>query len=110
MEDIKETAWDHIYGEKTATFSTSEKKWIREIQRLHEKYPGEVDIRHVNNDGSILVQLPADWFRIRPKKKSNLSAEQIAASKARLELARQKRLEDLRKADAAVETTEGGSK
>lgn len=109
MEDIKETAWDHIYGEKTATFSTSEKKWIREIQRLHEEYPGEVDIRHVNNDGSILVQLPADWFRIRPKKKSNLSAEQIAASKARLELARQKRLEDLRKADAAVETTEGGS-
>ena len=42
MEDIKETAWDHIYGEKTATFSTSEKKWIREIQRLHEEYPGEV--------------------------------------------------------------------
>ena len=110
MEDIKETAWNHIYGEKIATFSTSEKKWIREIQRLHEEYPDEVDIRHVNNDGSILVHLPADWLRIRPKKKSNLSAEQIAASKARLELARQKRLEDLRKADAAVETTEGGSK
>ena len=110
MEDIKETAWNHIYGEKIATFSTSEKKWIREIQRLHEEYPDEVDIRHVNNDGSILVHLPADWLRIRPKKKSNLSAEQIAVSKARLELARQKRLEDLRKADAAVETTEGGNK
>lgn len=109
MEDIKETAWDHIYGEKIATFSTSEKKWIREIQRLHEEYPDEVDIRHINDDGSILVHLPAEWLRIRPKKKSNLSAEQIAASKARLELARQKRLEDLRKADAAVETTEGGS-
>ncbi|NBH77089.1 hypothetical protein D3Z52_02590 [Clostridiaceae bacterium] len=110
MDDIRETAWDHISGEKRATFSTSEKKWIREIQRLHEQYPDEVDIRCVNKDGSILAYVPVEWLRIRPKKKSNLSAEQIAASKARLELARQKRLDDLRKADAAVATMEGGSK
>lgn len=110
MEDIRETAWDHIGGEKTATFSTSEKKWIREIQKLHEKFPNEVEIRYTNKDGSILVHIPADWLKIRPKKKSNLSAEQIAASKARLELARQKRLEDLRKADTAVANVEGGAK
>ena len=110
MEDIKETAWDHICGEKTATFSTSEKKWIREIYRLHEKHPDEVEIRYVNGDGSILVHLPADWLRIRPKKKSNLSAEQIAASKARLELARQKPMEEKTKPDAAVATIGGGNK
>jgi len=108
VDDFKETGWDHISGDKTATFSTSEKKWIKLIWKLKEEHPDEVDIRYVNKDGSILVRLPADWLKIRPKKKSNLTAEQKAASKARLELARQKRLEDLRKAGAAV-TTEGGS-
>ena len=29
MDDFKETGWDHISGDKTATFSTSEKKWIK---------------------------------------------------------------------------------
>lgn len=101
MDDFRETAWDHIAGEKTATFSTSERKWIRLIEKLKEEYPDEVDIRHVNQDGSIYVHLPADWMKIKPKKKSNLTPEQIAASTARLELARQKRLENLRQAGAA---------
>lgn len=102
MEEIRETAWDHIAGEKTASFSTAEKKWIKEIQRLKELYPNEVDIQYKNSDGSILAHIPYEWLRIRPKKKNGLSTEQIAASKARLELARQKRLEDLRKADAVA--------
>lgn len=110
MEDIKETTWNHIYGDKIAIFSTSEKKWIRKIQGLHEEYPDEVDIRYVNNDGSIEVHIPADWLKIRPKKKTSLSEEQIAASKARLELARNKRLNDLRGTDATAETMEEGGK
>lgn len=103
MDDFKETAWDHISGEKTATFSTSEKKWIKLIEGLKEKYPDEVDIRCINQDGSICVRLPVDWLKIRPKKKSGLTPEQIAASTARLELARQKRLEDLRRAGVVEE-------
>ena len=101
MYNFRETAWDHIIGDKIATFSTSERKWIRQIERLKKEYPDEVDIRHVNQDGSIYVHLPADWMKIKPKKKSSLTPEQIAASTARLELARQKRLEDLRQAGAA---------
>ena len=58
MDDIKETAWDHLSGEKTATLSTSEKKWIRMIESLKEKYPDQVDIRCRNADGSIVVRLP----------------------------------------------------
>ena len=103
MDDIRETAWDHISGDKYATFSTSEKKWIKAIERLKLEYPDDVEIRCVNKDGSILVHIPVEWLRIKPKKKSNLSAEQIAASTARLELARQKRLENLRNADVAAD-------
>lgn len=102
MDDIKETAWDHLSGEKTATLSTSEKKWIRMIESLKEKYPDQVDIRCRNADGSIVVRLPVEWMKVRPKKKSNLTKEQIEASKARLELARSKRLDSLRQTDDAV--------
>lgn len=92
MVDIHETALDHIAGEDFVSVYSSERKWINEILRLKEKYPAEVDIRHTNDDGSILVHIPAEWFRIKPKKKVNLTDEQIEASKARLEKGRLKRL------------------
>lgn len=96
MEDFKETAWDHVAGEKFATFSSSEKKYIRMIEELKEKCPDEVDIRCVNPDGSIVARLPVSWLRIRPKKKSSMTEEQIAAATERLEAARLKRLDDLK--------------
>ena len=55
------------------------------MYKLKESHPDEVDIRHVNDDGSLIVHIPASWMKIKPKKK-------IEASKARLERGRQKRL------------------
>lgn len=92
MVDIHETSLDHVAGEDFISVYSSERKWINKLQRLKEQYPSEVDIRHINDDGSMLVRLPAEWFRLRPKKKVNLTEEQIEASKARLEKGRLKRL------------------
>ena len=93
MADIRETAFDHVAGESIATFYTAERKWINTIHELKGQYPDEVDIRHVNDDGSLVAHIPVSWLKIRPKKKVNMTAEQIAASKARLEKGRMKRLE-----------------
>ena len=68
-----------------------------------EEYPNDIELIAENQDGSILVHLPAAWLKIRPKKKINLTAEQIAASKARLEQGRLKRLEKIGDDDAHVE-------
>lgn len=68
-----------------ATFFSSETKWINQIWKLKEQYPDEVEIRHVNSDGSLIAH----------KKKVVMTEEQIAASKARLEKGRLKRLEML---------------
>lgn|GEM_PF-1435485 len=97
MDDFKETAWDHVAGEKFATFSTSEKKWIKVVEDLKKKYPDDVDIRVVNEDGSLVARLSASWFRLRPKKQTNMTQEQKDAARARLENARQKRLADAKK-------------
>lgn len=93
MTEIRETAIDHVAGEDHATFCSSEKKWINYIHKLKNEYPDEVDIRHINDDGSLVAHIPASWIRVKPKKKVSLTQEQIEASKARLEAGRIKRLE-----------------
>lgn len=93
--DIRETAIDHVAGEKIATFFSSETKWINQIWKLKEQYPDEVEIRHVNPDGSLIAHIPAEWFKVKPKKKVVMTEAQIAASKARLEKGGLKRLEML---------------
>jgi hypothetical protein len=66
--DYKESGYNQIQGDKNGTFSTSERKWISKIRKLKEKYPNEVIIRKENSDGSILVDFPACWFKITPKR------------------------------------------
>lgn len=95
MSEIRETAIDHVAGEDYASFYSSEKKWINLIWKLKEQYPDEVEIRHVNEDGSLLAHIPASWFKVKPKKKVCLTQAQIEASKARLEQGRKKRLEKI---------------
>ena len=90
--DIRETSIGHIAGEEIASFCSSEKKWINLIYRLKDKYPDEVRISYVNSDGSVVAEIPASWMKIKPKKRVEMSSEQIAASKARLERGRLARL------------------
>ena len=62
------------------------------LQTERVSHPDEVDIRHVNNDGSLIAHIPASWMKVKPKKKVVLTEEQIEASKARLERGRQKKI------------------
>lgn len=100
MEDLRETAINHIAGEDFASLYTGERKWINYIRKLKEQYPDQVDIRHVNKDESLLVHIPAEWFKVKPKKKVSLTEEQIEAAKARLEKGRLKRMSDMEDSDA----------
>lgn len=92
MGDLRETTLDHVSGEDHATFYSGETKWINHLLRLKEQFPDEVDIRHVNPDGSLLAHIPVAWLKIKPKKKMAFTEEQIEASRARLENGRLKRL------------------
>ena len=105
MAELRETTLDHVSGEDFMTFFSSEQKWLNVIKRLREQYPDDVEIRHVNDDGSLIARIPASWVKLKPKKKVNMSAEQIAASKARLEQGRMKRLQ--RTGDDSVRTVTG---
>ena len=82
--DCKETAWDHVSGDQSAMFFSSEKKYIKRIYDLMAEYPDDVEMVAENQDGSICVRIPIEWLRIRPKKKTNLTPEQKAAAAERL--------------------------
>lgn len=101
MSDIRETVYEHCSGDSTFTMTAAERWSIAMIYRLKERFPEQVDIRHTNPDGSMVVHLPFEWMRIVPKKKSNLTDEQKQAlserAKAMVEqnaLRRQAQLEE----------------
>lgn len=85
MRDIRETCWDHVEGNTYATYSSSERRWINKFKRDAAKYPEDVKIMHVNDDGSMVVHYPYNWIPMpRPKKKrSPMSDEQRQAAAER---------------------------
>ena len=67
-----ETCIDRIVGEEYCTFTTCEKKLIKQVKQWKKDYPEQVDIRTINEDGSIVARLPYNWFRDpRPPIKRN---------------------------------------
>lgn len=89
MKELKETAFNYIVGEPTATFYTAEQKWINKINKLDKDYPNDVKITHVNPDGSLTATIPVKWLKIHTPR--NISDEQREAMKQRMKNARDSR-------------------
>lgn len=81
---MQETTYEHMADEKTFTVTAAERWSISMINKLKEKYPDQVEIAYVNEDGSILARVPYEWMRIKPKTKRNLTDEQRIALRDRM--------------------------
>ena len=79
MEEVKETVYEHISGTETFTVTAAERWSVSMLNRLKEKYPEQVEIVHVNHDGSLLARVPFNWMRIVPKRKVEWTEEQRSA-------------------------------
>ena len=90
MAEIRETCLNCTDGYDHAIFSSSEKKWINKILKLHEKHPNEIQIVHYPEDnyGTIYAHIPKNWFKISPPRQVNYTDEQRAAMAERLSSAR----------------------
>ena len=88
-----ETCIDRIVGEEYCTFTTCEKKLIKQVKQWKKEYPDEVDIRVINEDGSLVVRLPYNWFRDPkpPTKRRKLTDEEKIQRKELLKKAREAR-------------------
>lgn len=92
MKELKETAYNQFGGEKIGSIYTSEKKMINKLLKYAAKYPGEVNIIHTNDDGSIVCEIPSGWFKITPKIKRVMTDEEKAQAKLRAAKMRESRL------------------
>jgi hypothetical protein len=88
MEDIRETVYEHLAGNKTFAITAVEQWSITMIKRLAKERPDEVEIIAENADSSLLARVPFDWMRIVPKKKIVLSDERKAELAERLRSSR----------------------
>ena len=90
-----ETSIERISGDTYCLVYTGERKFINQLNELAKNYP-EVDIRHINDDGSILAHVPFDWFRfVKPPTKRSYTDEQRQAMSERMKKARETKINSL---------------
>ena len=83
-----ETSIERVQGDNYCLVYTGERKFISQLNELAKEY-SEVDIRHINEDGSVVVRVPYDWFRfVKPPTKRNYTEEQRKAMGERMKRAR----------------------
>lgn len=77
MLDVKEVCVEMVQGESFCLATVCVQKYINETYRLQKKHPDLVDIQAVNDDGSLLVKFPAEWFSfVRVPRKGRVFTEE----------------------------------
>ena len=85
-----ETSIDRVQGDNYCIVFKGEKKFINQLKEFSKLYPNDVKIQYENNDGSIEVKVPYNWFRfIKPPTKRNYTEEQRKAMSERMKRARE---------------------
>lgn len=74
------------YTDQTMFVSTDERRLINRIKKLMKKHPDDVEIIRMpeDNDGCLYCKVPANWLKIAPPIKRELTDEQRAAAAERL--------------------------
>ena len=88
IETNKENAIEFITGEKTATVSVTNRKYINKLKKLHEKHQSDFIYFVENKDRSICAKIPLNWIKISIPRQVSDKQRQLAAD-------RFKRLHDL---------------
>lgn len=77
MIDQRENAIEFLNNQKIATVTLSQGRYISKVRKLAEKYPGEVQIKAKNKDGSIVAHIPTSYIKISRSKRIVNDTEEI---------------------------------
>jgi len=80
-----ETACGYL-DDKVMWISTDEKRMINRLLKIADEHKGEVQILATpeENDGCLYLKCPAEWLKITPPRRLNLTDDQRVARLARL--------------------------
>lgn len=96
MFDVcQDNCLEWITGQKKASVTFSQRKYVTKLKKYAEKYPEEIKVIAENNDGSICAHVPLSWVKFSPPRKGReMSDEEKAAVAERLLEARKKKDEN----------------
>lgn len=90
MSEI-ETTINYLQEDKTMTVFTAQRKWLNKLTKYADDPNSGVKIIYENDDGSKIFEVPINWLKISPPRKSNMTEEQKLKAAERLKKARDKR-------------------
>ncbi len=64
MTDERENAIEWINGQNRVTVTLSQGRYISKIKKLASKFPEEVQIIAINEDGTMLAHIPLSYIKI----------------------------------------------
>ena len=81
------------YTDKTMFVSSDQQRIINRVRKLADQYPDQVTIRKhpEQNDGCIYATMPAEWLKLSPPIKREMTDEQRLAASERMKELAQKR-------------------
>lgn len=82
-EAVQENCIEWIRGSQTATVTFPKSRFSTKVTKLAEQYPDEVQICHVNKDGSIVAHIPVKYIRIQRPSQRTFTEEERQAIKER---------------------------
>ena len=94
MADLKENVIEWINGQDTIAVTLHQGRYITKVEKLAKKFPKQVKILARNTDGSIFAKLPLKALRLNLSTKSEMSEEQRAEVRARLQQGKAAKEED----------------
>lgn len=85
-----ETCCEYL-DDKVMWVSSDQQKIINRVRKLAELYPDSVTIKRQpeQNDGCIYATMPAEWLKLNPPRKIELTDERKAELSERLRTARE---------------------
>lgn len=63
--DERENAIEWYTGHDTITVTLTQRRLVNSVKKYAEKYPDEVQIVKINDDGTILAHIPLSYLRLR---------------------------------------------
>lgn len=68
MAEFRENAIEWLNGQDRILVTLSQQRYINRVKEYAEKYPDEVQIQYVNEDGTILASMPLNYLKLsRPR-------------------------------------------
>ena len=100
-KEIKEMNLNWVNVDDVVSVTAYSRKMIKQLEKIYEQHPDEVEIINVNDDGTWYAYIPRKYVHVsicdRSRSKREMSDEQKAAVADRLKKAREEKAKEKRR-------------